>query len=74
MIKKIISINNYNKFILFNHSQTNWDCSLKKATVIYSPKGRVKKRISLKFKSLCDNSSLHAKASFQASAPTAVVR
>ena len=30
MIKKIISINNYNKFILFNHSQTNWDCSLKK--------------------------------------------
>ena len=39
MIKKIISINNYNKFILFNHSQTNWDCSLKKATVIYAPNG-----------------------------------
>ena len=72
MIKKIISINNYNKFILFNHSQTNWDCSLKKATVIYAPNGSGKTSLSLMFKSLCDNSSLHAKASFQASAPTEI--
>ncbi len=65
MIKKILSIKNYNKFLNFNRTVSDWDCVFAKTNIIYAPNGSGKTSLSLMFKSLCDNSSIEAKTSFE---------
>ena len=72
MIDKIITIKKYNKFDDLKKSDSDWDFCFSKVNVVYAPNGSGKTSISLMLKSLCDNTSISAKKTFDSEEPTII--